>query len=111
VDNKSVGNVSTYTFDSVNANHSITAEFTSETSATAYPSPFRDGFNVRIDTPLEDKFDLYVYDIASTIVYFQKEVQGNTVTTINLESSPGGVYIVRLYHYGVVTATVKLIKL
>jgi hypothetical protein len=110
VDNNNVGEVSMYTFNAIGANHSISAEFTSETAVSVYPSPFTDEFRVKIETPLQDKFDLYVYDVTSRVVYFQKEVDGNNVTTVNLQSSPRGVYIVRLYYNDKVISTVKVIK-
>jgi hypothetical protein len=110
VDNLDLGALSEYTFNSVFSNHSISAEFTSETDVSAYPSPFRDEFNLKIETPMTDKFDLYVYDVASKLVYSQKEVEGNAVTNVNLQNSPKGVYIVRLYYDNVMVSTIKVMK-
>ncbi len=110
VDNQSLGEVSEYTFSSVYSDHSIDAEFTSLTAVNAYPSPFSDEFRVKIETPLEGKFDLYVFDMASRIVYVKKGVDGNMETDVNLQSSPGGVYIVRLYYHNAVVNTIKVVK-
>ena len=110
VDNLDNGILYEYTFNSVYTNHSITAEFTSETVVNAYPSPFKDEFNLKIETPLQDKFDLYIFDVASKLVYSQSGVEGNAVTKINLQNSPKGVYIVRLYCDNVMVNTIKVIK-
>ena len=110
VDNLDMGLLSEYTFNSVFANHSIAAEFTSETVVSVYPSPFRDEFNVKIETPLQDKFDLYVFDVAAKVVYSKSAVDGNEVTKVNLQNSPKGVYIVRLYYDNVIVNTSKVIK-
>ena len=110
VDDRSVGNVSEYTFSSIFANHSISAEFTSLSIVSAYPNPFSDAFNVVIETPLEGKFDLYVFDLASRIVYFKKDVAGNAVTEVNLQSSPRGLYMVRIYYGKALMKTVKIVK-
>jgi hypothetical protein len=110
VDDNDLGEIPEYTFNSVLTNHSISAEFTSETEVVAYPNPFMEEFKVRIETPLQDKFDLYVYDVSSRVIYFQSDVDGNEITTVNMKSSPKGVYFVRLFYQSSVICTRKVIK-
>jgi hypothetical protein len=111
VDNLDLGTLPEYTFSSVSSDHSISAEFTSETEVIVYPNPFTDKFTVKIETPLNGKFHIIVFDVASRIVYNQTDVDGNEETIVNLNSSPRGVYIIRLYYDDLVIITTKVIKL
>ncbi len=110
VDNVDLGTLSEYTFNSVNSDHSISAEFTSDTEVSVYPNPFTDEFKVKIETPLDGKFDLYVFDVASRIVFRKMDVDGNSEINVNLQHSSKGVYIVRLYQDNKVVSTTKVVK-
>jgi hypothetical protein len=111
VDNTDKGMLSEYTFSSIESDHVIEVEFTSETNVSVYPSPFTDEFKVKIETPLTGNFDLFVYDVASRIVYTQNNVDPGSITEVNLQSAPRGVYFVRLFHKGTVMSTVKVIRM
>ena len=110
IDNFDQGILSEYTFNSIYSDHSISVEFTSETEVSVYPSPFKDEFKVKIETPLDGKFDIYVFDISSRLIYKQSGVDGNVETEINLRSSPKGVYLVRLFYGNSVVKTTKVVK-
>jgi hypothetical protein len=111
VDNSDLGALNEYTFSMIGSDHSISAEFSTETDVSVYPTPFTEEFKVKIASPLSGKFDIYVYDEASRIVNTQSAVDPVSTTTIRLKSISKGVYFVRIFYHDAVVSTLKIIKM
>jgi uncharacterized repeat protein (TIGR02543 family) len=98
VDGNSVGAVSSYTFSSVAANHTIAASFdittgieeTSQTGVTLYPNPCRNSFIVNAGG---ESTMLYMYDVNGKLTLSQS-IQGKS--TVNVSSLSEGIYVVKI---------------
>jgi len=98
VDDSSVGAVSSYTFNSVAANHTITASFdqttgieeTSQAGVVLYPNPCENSFILNAG---ERATILYLYDVYGKLVLSQP-IQGES--TVNISSLGKGMYIVKI---------------
>ena len=63
--------------------------------ATVYPIPFINNFNIKIDSPVEDLFDLKIRNLNGEIVYQEGKIPANIDKTIILNVN-SGVYIISL---------------
>ncbi len=107
VDGTSVGNVVTYTFDSVISNHTIEASFITESGIDdiqandirLYPNPCSNGFYIYTGEKIHT---LYIYDITGKPVYMKQSIGTSYVDTENFKA---GIYIVKVNE-----KTYKLVK-
>lgn len=109
VDNKSVGPVTEYVFTGVSSNHSIRAEFTSQTIVRAYPNPFLTHFSLFIASPEEGEFDLIISDTSGKIVLSESKVPANTEIILSPEVSDG-IYLVKIYQGKKLSKYIKMVK-
>jgi hypothetical protein len=60
-----------------------------------YPNPFIDRLTVRIDSPMEEMFDVTVISLGGGTVHLRTEIPANTDNIFNLQLSRG-IYILRV---------------
>lgn len=109
VDNKSLQDVGEYTFADVRSDHNISAFFTDKIEISVFPNPFRDYFNLKIKSPSDFSFTVYVLTLTNKIVYRNDEIRGSTLEQIFLNSKPG-IYFLKVYKENKSVSTIKLIR-
>jgi hypothetical protein len=109
VDNKSLQDVGEYTFADVRSDHNISAFFTDKIEISVFPNPFRDYFNLKIKSPSDFSFTVYVLTLTNKIVYRNDEIRGSTLEQIFLDSKPG-IYFLKVYKENKSVSTIKLIR-
>ena len=112
VDSVSVGAISTYTFETIDADHRIEAVFISETSREEpahpesilqlhpnYPNPFRSETTITYNLPEPGEVHVAVYDLMGRMVerlIDGWQPQGQMELVFNATELPSGVYVVEL---------------
>jgi hypothetical protein len=92
------------------SDHSISATFTMDIDVKVYPNPFKNYLKINIVSPNEDFFDISIIDITEKIVFTKTNIPANTETRINLQYTPPGIYILRLYSKGKRMTTHRIVK-
>ncbi len=128
VDGVSIGAAKTYTFTSINANHTISASFASNTTVnnsavaakqlnegglglSARPNPFKNNLTVMFTVAKKGKYDLTVTDMSGRVLSKQKldASAGSNMTNLNVAPYAGGSYFIILTGDSK-TKTIKVIK-
>jgi len=109
VDNYSMGDVEEYTFTGVVSDHTLSASFTNSIDIVVFPNPFNKQLSLKIKSPAEYQFEMFIMTLANKIVYRQDNISGNSLTQINPDLAPGS-YILKLYLKGNSVFTIKIIR-
>jgi len=109
IDNQSMEDISDYTFSGVVSDHSISATFTTSIDFKVFPNPFKEQLNLKIKSPAEYQFKVFILSLANKLIYNMDNVPGNTLIPLNLNIAPG-LYILKLYLNGKPISTVKIIR-
>ena len=109
VDSYSMGDVAEYTFTGVVSDHTLSASFTNSIDLVVFPNPFNKQLSLKIKSPAEYQFEMFIMTLTNKIVYRQDNIPGNSLTQINPDLVPGS-YILKLYLKGNSVFTIKIIR-
>jgi hypothetical protein len=105
-----VGTVSSYTFNHVTADHTISAIFSTDLEVNIHPNPFKDEIIIKIESPEDDHYGISILDMSEKTVYTLAKISGNIEIPINLHELAPGIYILKLYCKGNRIKTFRLLK-
>jgi hypothetical protein len=84
IDNVSMGILSSYTFNNINSDHTISVSFlpkevrdiadNSNVDVIVYPNPFKEEFTIRIDDPVEELFNLSIVNSSGKQIDYQTKL-------------------------------------
>jgi hypothetical protein len=109
VDDSSVGAVSSFVFQNLKADHTLSATFASDILVELFPNPFRENLNILIKSNLKDWFKISINDYSDRVLFTIDNVQGGIVKPVQIDLKPG-VYFLKVFHKGNIAFVHQIVK-